>query len=156
MGETKILKINNPLYVANLVPLITDFLSKVSLPNINVHSMVALFQRTSQMGNEIVELWAIFEDNEPIGFGHWGIRDLPLIGTVHLDFLYCKGNRKDLVIQIISEFDKFGVKHHSPWYMCDVVDNPKLIAHLTNLVHSIGFEEFKQPYIPYLGRKKNG
>ena len=153
---SEIIKISNPLYVANLAPLITDFLEKVNLRNINVYSMIALFQRTAQLGGEMVELWACIEENEPVGFGHWGIRDLPLVGTVHLDFVYCKGNRKDLVKQLVGEFVNFGVRRHSPWYTCDVVNNPKLISHLTNLAHELGIEEFSQPYVPFIGRKTNG
>jgi len=156
MSESKILKINNPLYVANLVPLIQDFLERTTLPNITIHSMVAFFQRTAQLGGEIVELWAAFEENEPVGFAHWCVRDLPLVGSVHMNFMYCKGNRKDFVKQLVSEFEKFGTKHNSPWYMYDVVNNPKLINHFANIAQEFAGDQIQQPYTPFIARKKVG
>lgn len=154
MSETKIIKINNPLYVANLVPLITDFLDKVTLPNINVHSMVAYFQRTSQLGGELIELWSVFDDNEPVGFSHWCIVDIPWVGSCHLDFIYCKGNRRESVKQLITEFINFGIKHHSPWYMLEINNVPKLISHFENVYKELGFEQCLRPCLPFTLRRK--
>lgn len=156
MPEIKTVKINNPLFVANIVPLIQDFIDKTNLPNINVHSMVAFFQRTAQLGGEIVELWVSLEDNEPVGFAHWNVRDLPLVGSVHLSFLYCKGNKYNIAKQLIEEFKNFGIKHNSPWHMYDVVDNPKLINHFNNIAQEFGYDQVKQPYTPFIVRKKVG
>jgi hypothetical protein len=156
MSETKILKINNPLYVANLVPMIQDFLDKTDLPNMNIHSMVAFFQRTVQIGGELVELWAAFDGEEPVGFANWCVRDLPLIGSVHLNFVYCKANRKDFLRQLVTEFKNFGIKHHSPWYMYDVANNPKLINHFNSIAEEFGYDPIKQPYTPFIVRKKVG
>ncbi len=151
---TEILKISNPLYVANMVPMIQDFLERTTLPNINIHSMVAFFQRTAQLGGEIAELWVAFEDKEPMAFAHWSVRDLPLVGSVHLSFLYCKGNRKDIVRQLVAEFEQFGVRHNSPWYMYDVVNNPKLINHFANIAQEFAGDQIQQPYTPFIARKK--
>lgn len=153
---TNVVKITNPLWVANLSPLVIDFLEKVNLPNINYHSMIAIFQRTAQLGGDLVELWVALEENEPVGFAHWCVRDIPLVGTTHMDFLYCKGNRKDIVKDLVSKWIEFGTKLHSPFYMYDVVNTPKLVQHFKNLAEDFGFESVQQPYLPFIARKKNG
>ena len=153
---TDIVKINNPLWVANLAPLIVDFLEKIQLPNINYHSMIAMFQRTAQIGGELVELWAVLEEKEPVGFAHWCVRDIPMVGTTHMDFLYSKANRRDIIKEILMKWKEFGEKHNSPFYMYDVVNNPKLVQHFKNLAEFFGFESVQQPYLPHIARMKHG
>jgi hypothetical protein len=153
---SEVIKVNNPLWVAGLSPLVIDFISKILLPNLTYQSLITMFQRTAQIGGNLVELWAVLDNNEPVGFAHWCVRDMPLVGTTHMDFLYCKGNRKDIVRDLVKKWVEFGETHNSPYYMYDVVNNPKLIQHFTNLADELGFEAVQQPYVPFIGRKKNG
>jgi len=151
----EILKINNPNWVANLGPLVQDFCDKIKMPNINYYSIIAYFQRTAQLGGELSELWVAFEDGLPVGFAHWCIRDIPLVGTVYFDYLYSKANKREVVRRLIEEFLKYGVKHNSPWYMFDATKHPKLLKYFRRFAKQFNLNLTEQPYIPFLARIKN-
>jgi hypothetical protein len=151
-----LVKITNPLFVANLAPLVIEFLEKVELKNMNVHSLIATLQRTAQLGGNAAELWAVIDDTDgPIGFAHWHLLDIPYIGTVHLDYIFCKGNRKDIVKELIKEFIAFGDKLNSPWYTWALFNHPKLLSHIKNLALDLGVEFTDQPFTLHIGRRKN-
>jgi hypothetical protein len=150
-----LVKITNPLFVANLAPLVIEFLEKVEVKNMNVHSFVAQLQRTAQIGGNVAELWAVIDETDgPIGFAHWHIMDIPSVGTVNFDYCFCKGNRKDIVKELFMEFLSFGEKNNSPWYVYNLFNHPKLVSHVKNLMMECGMEMSEQPFISYIGRRK--
>lgn len=151
----KIVKVNNPNWVANLGPLVQDFCEKIDMPNINFYSVIAYFQRTAQIGGELAELWTAFEDDIPIGFAHWCVRGIPLVGTVYLDYLYSKANKREVVKKFIEQFLRYGAKHNSPWYMLDIMKNPKLLKYLRRFAGIYDAKLIEQPYVPFLARLKN-
>ena len=148
------IKVTNPAWVVNIAPEIERFCAKLNLPNVSYHSLVAHLQRTAQIGGEIAELWIALEDDRPVGFAHWCVRDLPLVGTVYMDYLFSKAMSRRAIKGLIAEFIDFGRRKNSPWYMFDLVNNARLIGHIKKLAAEFGFEMIEQPYIPYLARKK--
>ena len=155
--EIKLVKINNPNWVAQLGPMIEDFCAKIHMPNINYYSVVAYFQNTAQLGGELSELWVAFDSDKldiPMGFAHWSVRGIPLVGTVYFDYLYSKANRKAVVREFIKKFLAFGKKLNSPWYMFDAISNPKLLKYFNRFAKEFNLNLIEQPYIPFLARIK--
>ncbi len=151
----ELFKITNPAWVAQIALDIEEYCKQTGAPNLNYHGVVALFQRTAQLGGELQELWVAMEDDKPVGFGHWHVKDLPHVGTVYMDYIFSKSNKREAAQALAAKFAAFGEKHNSPWYMFDVMNHsPKLIKHIIAIAEEQGFEVTKKPYTPCLARKR--
>jgi hypothetical protein len=107
------------------------------------------------LGGELCELWVAIDNDEPVGFAHWHVKDIPHVGTVYMDYLFSKSNKRDVARALVGEFVAFGERHNSPWYMYDVMNHsPKLMKHITKLAEEQGFEVAEKPYTPCLARKR--
>jgi hypothetical protein len=151
----ELLKITNPAWVAQIALDIEQYCKQAGAPNFNYHGVVTLFQRTAQLGGELCELWVAIDNDEPVGFAHWHVKDIPHVGTVYMDYLFSKSNKRDVARALVGEFVAFGERHNSPWYMYDVMNHsPKLMKHITKLAEEQGFEVAEKPYTPCLARKR--
>jgi hypothetical protein len=116
-------KITQPLWVGNhLGPKIDSYVKKLNMPGITYESMCIYFTNTVQFGMDNSEFWVVFEEGKPMAFGQWNIMPLPYIGSTYFGNIYSWTKNQEPVDLLIEELIKFGVKHRTVIFYCDVLD----------------------------------
>lgn len=146
-------KITSAMYIANFAPMVQKFVERVGLPNISYESMVYLLQNRAQHGGDLFEVWLAYNETENLGWASWRVCDAPLVATVYLDYIYTKGNRKDVTKAFAEEFTKFAKKNNAVWFTMDVVKSGKLLEHFKGIAKEMGFEIKVNPWFPCLATK---
>ena len=145
-------KITNPLWVANLAPLIQKMITRLALPNIDYYALITHYQGIAQLGHSNAELYVVTEGDEgfPIAFANWIIRSVPFVGTAYLEFIYSQkvGAAEELLLQ----FKKFADQRNSPYLMCDIGNNGKLIKHFRKIATKNGVKLTEAPTVTFLAR----
>ena len=153
MSEVKLTKINNPMFIANIGPMVQEFVKRIEVPNVSYEAMVYLLQNRVQFGGDAAEVWLAQNETDYLGWAAWRLCDAPLVSTVYMDYIYTKGNRKDVSTMFAKEFTKFAEKNNAIWLTMDVVKSGKLLEHFKNIAQEIGFEMKINPWFPCLATK---
>ena len=145
-------KITNPLWVANIAPLIQKMIARLELPNIDYYALVTHYQQIAQLGHSNAELYVVTEgaSHTPIAFANWVIRSTPFIGTAYLEFIYSK--KVGAAEQLLLEFKKFAEERNSPYLMCEIGNNGKLIKHFRKIAKNNGVSLVEAPTVTFLAR----
>lgn len=148
----ELLKITNPVWVANLAPSIQKMIEKLALPNIDYYALVTHYQQIVQVGSTRAELYvAIDEDKIPVGFANWVVRGTPFVGTAYLEFIYSR--KVGAAEMLLVKFGEFAARNNSPYLMCEIGNNGKLIKHFRKLATKHNIELIEAPTITFLARK---
>ena len=152
----KALKITNPLWVNKIAPLVMKFLDRIekhaNVQGINYESLITHLTQISQFGGELVELWVVFKDEEPVAFATWRVMPLPHFGKVYCDYIF-KSVKDHLPTRLLAEeFIKFGQKHKAPLYCMDATDEA-IARTLTKLANELGLTMEKTSTVSLFARK---
>ena len=153
MSEVNLGKVGQPMFIANIAPMVQKFVERVDLPNLSYEGMVTLLQRRAQYGGDIAEVWVAQNATDYLGWASWRVCDLPLVGTVYLDYIYTRGNRRDVTKLLVEEFVKFASKNNAVLLTMDVVKSGKLLDHFKKIANEVGFEMKVNPWFPCLATK---
>jgi hypothetical protein len=122
----KAIKITNAEWLPVIGKEIEDFTRKAHIDGIHGPNYYAFVARTVQYGGEAAEFWVVFDNDDPVGFGHWHVLDLPHIAKVYchaLNTWATAPKQKHKTIELlVDEFRKFGVKHNAVWYSADFIN----------------------------------
>ena len=144
-------KITNPLWVANLAPLIQKMINRLELPNIDYYALIAHYQQMVQLGNVNAELYVVVsEDQLPIAFANWVIRGTPFVGTAYLEFIYSQ--KVGAAEQLLLQFKRWAAECNSPYLMCDIGNNGKLIKHFRKIAKKNGVTMTEAPTVSFLAK----
>jgi hypothetical protein len=149
----KLEQINNAMFIANIAPMVQKFVERIEVPNVSYEAMVYLLQNRAQYGGNLSEVWIAYNDTEHLGWASWRVCDATLVSTVYLDYIYTKGNRKDISKAFAEQFTKFAEKNNAVWLTMDIVKSGKLLEHFKNIAKEIGFEIKVNPWFPCLATK---
>ena len=152
------IKINNPLYIGEIAPLIQRYWDKINVHKLNYISYETLYTYMSnvvQFGAEIAEFWVCFKEDEPVGFGMWRVMPLPFQGTVYCEHLFKTVKDHDVTLSLIKNYIEFGKKHHAPFYVFDAV-NDVVAKILRKVASEVDGELIETDQIRFIGRLKNG
>jgi hypothetical protein len=145
-------KITNPLWVANLAPLIQKMITRLALPNIDYYALITHYQNIVQLGGDTAELYVATEDDGiPIAFANWVIRSMPYVGTAYLEFIYSK--KVGAAEELLLEFKRFSDKHNSPYIQCEIGNNGKLIKHFRKIATKHKVNLVEAPTVTFLAKK---
>jgi hypothetical protein len=153
----KILKIDNPLYLGALAPLVKGFCDYVhrtsKYEGVSYESTWAYLVNVAQFGGEASELWGAFDDEmNPVGFAKWNVCGPPHFGKVYVEFLYSSLKDKVVSVELIKEFKRFGEKHNAPLYSFDAV-NPTVAKRLMAIAEEVGVPCHETGITNFIGRK---
>lgn len=143
-------KINNPVWVPNLAPLVESLLQRVKLPNVNTYSLVTYLQECA-MRNTIGELYVALDEKDIVGFANWSLRGIPFVGTAFLEFIYSR--RFGVAEKLLLQFEQFAKKNNAPFLMADIVTLGKVDKHFKNIAKKHGYSYIESPYQSYIFRK---
>jgi len=150
------LKITSPLYLGQIGPLIDRFNKKIQIPGITYESLYAYLAQNVQFGGDRAEFWIVYEgDNpgeNPVAFADWFIKGLPHIGKVCCDFLYSSNRKREPVELLITEFEKFGLKHRAPLYEAYAINEELFRVHRLAATRK-GYNITRLKTVNFLGRK---
>lgn len=147
----KLFKITNPLWVANLAPLIQKMIKRLELPNIDYYALVTHYQQMVQLGNMNAELYVVINENQlPIAFANWVIKSTPFVGTAYLEFIYSQ--KIGAAEQLLLEFKRWAAERNSPYLMCDIGNNGKLIKHFRKIATKNGVKLTEAPTVTFLAK----
>jgi len=147
---SELIKINNPLWVQNLAPLVESLLQRIKLPNINTYSLVTYLQQCA-MANAVAELYVGLDENDIVAFANWSLRGTPFVGTAFLEFIYSR--RYGTAEKLLLKFEEFAMKNNAPYLMADIVTLGKVSKHFKSIVQKHGYEYIESPYQSYIFRK---
>ena len=109
-------KINNPLWVGELAPIIQSYVERLKIQSITYETLYTYFTGIVQNGGNLAEFWVVFADKEPVAFACWYVRSLPYRGSVFFDHIYSWNRMSEPVGLLIDEYVKFGNRHNCPIY----------------------------------------
>jgi hypothetical protein len=114
------IKINNPLYIAQVAPLIHAFFKKVeknpSVKGISYESLTSYFQSIAQYGGELAEFHVVMDDDKPIAFAMWRVLGPPHFGVSFCEYIYNSTNANKPMEALCEKFVEFGENHNTPYY----------------------------------------
>jgi hypothetical protein len=148
----KLFKITNPLWVANLAPHIQKMIAKLALPNIDYYALVTHYQHIAQVGGNKAEIFVVTEGDDaiPIAFANWVLKGTPFVGTAYLEFIYSQ--KVGAAEMLLGEFKQFAERNNSPYIMCDIGNNGKLIKHFRKLAKNYNVNIQEAPTVTFLAR----
>ena len=145
------IKINNPLYVGQIAPLIQRYWEKINVHKLNYvtyETLCAYITNTVQHGGDIAEFWVCLNEDRPVGFALWSVLPLPFVGTVYCQHIFKTVKDHNVALELVKQFVKFGKKHNAPYYMFHSINDivAKLLVKLANEVNAtttnLGTTEF--------------
>ena len=95
----------------------------------------------------------MYDNDKPIAFGHWMVRDLPHVGKVYCDFIYSWVKDRRPADLLIDKFIEFGKKHRAVIYEGDAINDPVFRA-FQKIASRKGYYLTKSNHINFTGRKK--
>ena len=119
----KAVKVTDPRWIGIIGPEIKAYVKKIGASNVTYEGMFVYFQRAVQFGGDKTELWVVMNDEEkPVAFAHWFVRDVPCNGTVYFDQLYSWTRAIEPVDILINEFVKFAERSRATIFEFDLVN----------------------------------
>lgn len=149
----KAIKITNPLYLGQIGPMIDKFNKKIDIEGVTYESLYTYFSQNIQFGGDRVEFWVVYEGDKSVGFANWSVRGLPYQGRVCCDFLYSSNRMREPVELLVTEFEKFGLKHRAPLYEAFAINEELFRVHRLAATRK-GYEITKLKTVNFIGRKK--
>ena len=119
----KAVKVTDPRWIGIIGPEIKSYVKKINAGNVTYEGMFVYFQRAVQFGGDKTELWVVMDDDKPVAFGHWFVRDVPCNGTVYFDQIYSWTRSIEPVDLLIQAFKRFAVRSNATIYEFDLVNN---------------------------------
>ena len=148
------LKITNPLYVGSLAPLIQNYVKRVPFPGVTYESFYTFLANIAQFGGMNSELWVVLDaDKQPLAFAVWSVIGLPHVGTVYMQHIYSKAKNKKITLELVQQWEKFGLEKNCPIFMFDAVNEP-VCKYFEGLMKEIGYNINKTGFIHCVGRKE--
>ena len=146
----ELLRVNNPLAVPKLAPLIESLLQRLKLPNVNTYSLVTYLQECA-MRNTAGELYVAMDGQDIVAFANWTLRGIPFVGTAFLEFIYSR--RFGAAEKLLLQFEDFAKRNHAPYLMADIVTLGKVDKHFKDIAKKHGYDYLENPYQSYIFRK---
>jgi len=153
MSDVKLVKINNAMFIANIAPMVQEFVKRIDLPNVSYEGMVYVLQTRAQYGGNASEVWIAHEDEGYLGWASWHVCEAPLVATVYMDYIYSKSNRRDVALLFAKQFMQFADERNAIWLTMDIVKSGKLLEHFKNMAKDLGLEMSINPWFPCLATK---
>ena len=147
---SELVKINNPLWVQNLAPMVEALLQRLKLPNVNTFSLVTYLQQCA-MQNTFGELYVATDENDIVGFANWSLRGTPYVGTAFLEFIYSR--RYNVAEKLLLQFEQFAKANNAPYLMADIITLGKVSKHFKTIAKKHGYNYIENPYQSYIFRK---
>ena len=124
--DLKTLKINNPLYIGQIAPLVQMFFKRVeknpSIKGVSYESLTTYFTNIIQFGGEMAEFHVVMDD-KPIAFGMWRVLGPPHYGVSFCEYIYSSVKSNEPMELLCEEFVKYGKKHNTPYYGFLAINN---------------------------------
>lgn len=156
--ELRAVKITNPFWLGKVAPFINDFLKKIHIPGVTYETLYTYLASTVQNGavsiedgvRDRAELWVVFEDKDPVAFGHWFVKGLPTIGMVHCDLLYSWQRKREPANLLFDEFKRFGIEHRAQIWEADA-SNRVVFEVFKKACESRGLTVYESDKITFMG-----
>jgi hypothetical protein len=151
-----IIKINNPLYIAQVAPLIHAFFKRVeknpSVKGISYESLTSYFQNIVQYGGDLAEFHAVLDNDKPIAFAMWRVLGPPHFGVSFCEYIYNSVKSNEPITELCKQFAKFSNDHNTPYFGFMTV-NDAVSRRLTTIAKQFGVTMEDMGTTNLIGRK---
>lgn len=117
-------KINNPLFIGQIAPLVQGFYDRVyakgKLKGISYESFYTHLVHTAQSGGDVNEVWIALKDDKALAFASWSVLGWPHFGTVYCSTLYSSAKDDTVPRALIERFLEFAKNKRAPYIVFTV------------------------------------
>lgn len=154
--DLKTQKIDNPLYIGQVAPLVYQFFKRVernpSIKGISYESLTTYFTNIIQFGGDMSEFHVVIGDNKPVAFAMWRVLGPPHYGVSFCEYIYNITKTSEPMEMLCKEFIKFGEKHNTPYYGFMTV-NDAVARRLKSYALKYNYELSDMGIRNFIGRK---
>lgn len=133
----KCIKITNTHWLNTIAPQIQEYCKIVKSPAIYAQTMATSLHQSIQFGADASEVWAVFEENEPIAFARFFVMPLPYVGAVSCDCFHTWTDNREAIKELMSELVSFA-KRHKATYIYSTLYSKKINDLCSELYGELG------------------
>ena len=152
----KTLKINNPLYIGQVAPLVQMFFKRIeknpSIKGVSYESLTTYFTYVIQFGGDLAEFHVVMDDTTPVAFAVWRVLGPPHFGISFCEYIYSSTKSNEPMELLCDTFVKYGKKHHTPYYSF-VTINDAVSRRLKIISKQFGFQLEDTGIRNFIGRR---
>ena len=154
--DLKTLKIDNPLYIGQIAPLVHQFFKRVeknpSIKGISYESLTSYFTNIIQYGQEMAEFHIVLDNDKPVAFAMWRVLGIPHYGISFCEYIYNSTKTNEPMEMLCEEFIKYGEKRNTPYYGFLAI-NKAVARRLTTISKQFNLTLENTGLINFIGRR---